>query len=135
MKEYISVAEWTSNNEFNLLYTNDEILPMVLTRLAMDLEDQPNKCYDVGKDLERLFNNKYLVEAKLRGWVISIETIPCDNDPECDVADVYITILHPNPEVTALESELIHKMLSHTPIKFKEATDNRSMAETFRRLT
>jgi hypothetical protein len=131
MKEYISVAEWTSNNGFSFLYTNDDLLPL---KLAEDQEGQPNRWHDVATNLSRLFNNKYLVEAKLRGWKMEIIPIPYDSDPECDVADVDITLLHPDTEVTALETELIHKMLAHTPIVFRSATDNRSIAETFEEL-
>jgi len=133
-KEYISVAEWTSNNGFSFLYTHDDILPLVLTEMTMDCDGGSNVWYNIGNNIERLFNNKYLIEAKLRGWYIQIEAIPYDSDPECDVADVDITLLHPNPDVTALETELIHKMLAHTPIKFRSATDNRSQTETFERL-
>lgn len=129
-KEYISIAEWTSNNGFHFLYTNDDLFPMVMTEIAMDRDGGSNVWYNIGNNLAHLFNNKYLIEAKLRGWKMEIEAIPYNSDPECDVADVDITLLHPNPEVTALESALIHKMLAHTSIKFRSATDNRSMIET-----
>lgn len=115
----MSVAEWTSNNEITFLYTNGDLFAT-----------------DCQKHLSHLFaNNKYLVEARLRGWNIQISASAYDTDPECDVADIYITILHSDPDVTALESELIHKMLCNTPLQFKSATDTRSLAETFEEIT
>ncbi len=118
-KPHITVAEWHSNNEFNFIYQSADVVGKT-----------PQYCESRVRHL--FANNKYLAEAKLRGWNLQIKALHYDHDPECDCLDVYITMLHPDYDVTALESELIHKMLSHTQIVFKSATDDRAMAETFR---
>ena len=118
-KPQITVAEWYSNNEFEFIYQCADVVGKTWQ-------------YCESRVRHLFSNNKYLAEAKLRGWDLKISAFHYDHDPMCDCLDVNITITHPDPEVTALETELIHKMLAHTPIVFKSATDNRSMAETFR---
>ena len=127
-KARITKAQWISNNEFEFIYHS----PLVVGKT-------PEYCESRVKQL--FSNNKYLAEAKLRGWDIQIETSPLlshllhDRDSECDYClSVVVTVLHTDIDTIAIESELIHKMLAHTPIKFRSATDDRAMVETFEQL-
>ena len=57
-----------------------------------------------------------------------------DNSENCDYVDVTLTILHEDPEVTALESEYIYKKISKTQLQFQQATDNTSLNRTLKQI-
>jgi hypothetical protein len=120
-KPRITKAQWISNNEFEFIYHS----PLVVGKT-------PEYCESRVKQL--FSNNKYLAEAKLRGWDMRIRALHYDHDPECDCLDVVVTVLHTDIDTIALESRLIHKMLNNTPLQFLSATDTRSLAETFEEL-
>ena len=117
-KEYITVAEWTSNNEIEFAVAGKQFAGKT-----------PQYCES---RVKRLFLPKHIVELHLRGWHIQIRTIFADSDPMSDWVDVDITFLHNDIDTIAIESKLIHKMLANTQIQFREATDTRSPIETLR---
>lgn len=120
-KARITKAQWISNNEFEFIYQSADVV---------------GKTWQYCESrVKHLFsNNKYLAEAKLRGWDMNIRALHYDTDSECDCLDVVVTVLHTDIDTIAIESELIHKMLNNTPLQFLSATDTRSLAETFEQL-
>lgn len=121
MKEYISIAEWTSNNEIQFAVAGKGFVGKT-----------PGYCES---RIQHLFDYKHIVELHLRGWKIQIRTTFADNNQMCDWVDVDITLLHNDIDTTAIESEYIHKMLANTQIQFREATDTRSPVETLVEIT
>lgn len=120
-KEYITVAEWRSHNEIDFAICGKHLCGKT-----------PQYCES---RVKQLFEIKYIAELHLRGWHIQIRTNFADNDPMCDWVDVQITFLHNDKEVTALETEYIHKMLNTTPIKIRQATDMRSPRQSLVEIT
>ena len=120
MKEYISVAEWSSHNEVQFQFAGKSLIGKT-----------PQYCES---RIKRLFDNISIMQMHLTGWHMQIRTSYADNSPECDVVDVQLTILHTDIDTVAIESKYIHKLLGKTQISMREITDTRSQYDTYKLL-
>lgn len=120
MKEYISVAEWTSMNEIQFQIAGNRLIGKT-----------PQYCES---RVKRLFDKIDIMQMHLTGWHIQIRTSYADNSPECDVVDVQLTILHTDTDTVALESKYIHKLIGKTQISMRNALDKRSQYDTYKLL-
>lgn len=124
MKKYISKANWINHNEIHFAMASKQY---AFKRYEWLISEAKHL-------VPRLLGAKGQMDMRLRGWNTSVMCTPADNNESTDYIDVIVTITHEDTEVTALESEYIHKLLNKSNLVFQDAMDQKSMPETLREI-
>ena len=71
-------------------------------------------------------------ELKLNGFDIMIRyTNFVDNDPLCDAIALNIKITNTQNDQLPIENKVVHRVLSKSGMRFRDALDNREQTDTF----
>jgi len=125
MKKYISKANWINHNEIHFAIASKQY---AFKRYDWLIREAITLVPD-------LLGVKGQMDMQLRGWNTQIACTHADNNESCDYIDVILTIIHQDPDITALENKYIHKIINKSNLVFQDVMDKRSMPETLREIT